>query len=196
MAHLQSCQETKWEVKKGTEEEKMTAVLKHGFIGRREKMKYNGKNLRMKVYRLGGYAPIKKKIKIKNEQLIRLAFAESDRVDDKVLAAVKGENVCWCLYVTASRGFSGTSKTFRFVIVRKGLLMRKEDRKSMEEALEFAREVARGVGLYESRGSGDSYLFTREQGQAQVAEIVSLLDSEANDEAGDEDFADDEPDDD
>lgn len=173
----------------------MASVLKHGWLGHREKMKYNGKLLRMTVYRLGGYAPIKKKIKVRNEQLIRLAFAESDRVDDRALAAIKGENVSWCLYVTARNRFSGTTKTFKFVIVRKGLLMRKEDRKSMDEALEFAREVARGVGFTEMCGENNSYVFSRVHSQTQVAEIVKLLDDESEIEAGDEAFADDEPDD-
>lgn len=174
----------------------MTAVLKHGLIGHREKMKYNGKALRMKVYRLGGYAPLKKKVKVKNEQIVRLVFAESDRVDDKVLAAIKGENVSWCFYVTARGRSSLATKTFKFVIIRKSLLARKENKKAMNEAVSFAREVARGVGLTEVQGPNDSFIFSREKSSVSLAELVTLLDDEAATEAGDEDFEDDEPDDD
>ena len=173
----------------------MAAVLKHGVFGHREKMKYNGRALRMKVYRLGGYAPIKKKIKIKNDQIVRLAFAESDRVDDKVMAAVKGENVCWCFYITASTRFSKT-KTFKFTIVRKALLSRKENKKAMDEALEFAREVAKSLGLNEFHGENDSYVFSREKLNVSMAELVTLLDDESAIESGDDEFEDDEPDDD
>jgi len=174
----------------------MTVVLKHGLIGHREKMKYNGRVLRMKVYRLGGYAPIKKKVKLRNDQITQLAFAESDRVDDKVFAAVKGENVSWCLYISARSRFAGKPKTFKFVIVRKALFSRKEDRRSMDEAIEFAREVSRGVGLREVRGPNNSYLYTRDTGSVAMAELVTLLDDEASDDTGDDEFADSEPDDD
>lgn len=174
----------------------MAAVLKHGLIGHREKMKYNGKALRMKVYRFGGYAPLKKKIKVRNEQIVRLAFAESDRVDDKIFAAIKGENVSWCFYITASSRPSRPAKTFKFVIIRKSLLARKENKKAMDEAVAFAREVAKGVGLNEFRGTNDAYVFSREKSAVSVAEIINLLDDDADIEAGDEDFEDDEPDDD
>lgn len=173
----------------------MAAILKHGPIGHREKMKFNGKAIRLKIYRFGGYAPLKKKIKIKNDQIVRLAFAESDRVDDKVFAAIKGENVSWCFYITASTRSSKT-KTFKFIIIRKSLLARKENKKAMDEALSFAREVAKGIGLNEVRGENDSYLFTRERINVSMAELVTLLDDEAEIESGDEDFEDDEPDDD
>lgn len=173
----------------------MAVVLKHGPIGHREKMKYNGKAIRLKIYRFGGYAPLKKKIKIKNEQIVRLVFAESDRVDDKVLAAIKGENVSWCFYITAS-GRSSKTKTFKFIIIRKSLLSRKENKKAMDEALDFARAVAKGVGFHEIRGENDSYLFTRDASQVSMAELVTLLDDESEIESGDEDFEDDEPDDD
>jgi len=174
----------------------LAAVLKHGVIGHREKMKYNGKALRMKIYRFGGLVPLKKKIKIRNEQIVRLAFAESDRIDAKIFAAIKGENVAWCFYVTASSKRSRPHKTFKFIIVRKALLSRKEDKKAMNEALAFAREVAKGVGLHEFHGANDSYIFSRDQGSVSVAEIVTLLDDESEIEEGDEDFEDDEPDDD
>ena len=42
-------------------------------------MKYNGRALHLKIYRLGGLASIRKKIKIKNEQISRLVFAPSDK---------------------------------------------------------------------------------------------------------------------
>lgn len=172
----------------------MAVVLKHGPLGHREKMKYNGKVLKMQVYRLGGYAPIKKKVKVRNDQISQLAFAESDRADDKVLAAVKGENVSWCLYITARSRFVGKSKTFKFVIVRKAVFSRKEDRQSMEEAIQFAREVALGVGLHEIRGANDTYLFTREPKSASIGEIVTLLDDQSSDQSGDDEFADDDED--
>lgn len=66
----------------------------------------------------------------------------------------------------------------------------------MDEALSFAREVAKGVGLIEVRGENDSYLFTRERINVSMADLVTLLDDEAEIESGDEDFEDDEPDDD
>jgi hypothetical protein len=174
----------------------MAETLKYGFVGHREKMKFNGRSLRMKVYRFGGYAPIKKKIKIKNDNISKLVWAESDRIDDKVLQAIKGENVSYCLYVVASRGLSGKEKVFRFVIVRKGLLMRREDKKSVEEAIDFARKVAKGVGLYESTGDKDSIMWSRERSAVVNAQFVQSLDTSSNDESGDDLFEDDEPDDD
>jgi hypothetical protein len=75
----------------------MADTLKYGFLGHREKMKFNGRSLRMQVYRLGGYAPIKKKIKIKKDSISRLVWAESDKLQAKVFQAIKGENVCYCL---------------------------------------------------------------------------------------------------
>jgi len=50
----------------------MADTLKYGFLGHREKMKFNGRSLRMKVYRLGGYAPIKQKIKIEKDRISQL----------------------------------------------------------------------------------------------------------------------------
>jgi hypothetical protein len=174
----------------------MAETLKYGFLGHREKIKFNGRSLRMKVYRLGGFAPIKKKIKIKTDNISRLVWAESDKLQAKVLQAIKGENVCYCLYVVASRGPSGKSKTFRFEVVRKGLLMKREDKKSIEEALEFARKVAKGVGLYETKGDDDSFIWSRERSTVVNSNVIKSLDAESDDESGDDLFEDDEPDDD
>lgn len=159
-------------------------------------MKFNGRSLRMKVYRLGGYAPIKKKIKIKTDKISRLVWAESDKLEAKILQAIKGENVCYCLYVIASQGSSGKSKTFRFEIVRKGLLMKREDKKSIDEALEFARKVAKGVGLYEVKGDDGSIVWSRERTAVVNSSVVKNLDVESDDESGDDLFEDDEPDED
>lgn len=174
----------------------MADTLKYGFLGHREKIKFNGRSLRMKVYRLGGFAPIKKKIKIKTDNISRLVWAESDKLQAKVLQAIKGENVCYCLYVVASRGSSGKSKTFRFEVVRKGLLVKREDKKSIEEALEFARKVAKGVGLYETKGDDGSFIWSRERSSVVNLNVIKSLDAESDDESGDELFEDDEPDDD
>ncbi len=174
----------------------MADTLKYGFLGHREKMKFNGRSLRMKVYRLGGYAPIKQKIKIEKDRISQLVWAESDRLDAKVLQAIKGENVCYCLYVVASRGHSGKSKTFRFEVVRKPLLRKREDEKSIEEALEFARKVARGVGLHEAMGDDGSFVWSRERSAVGNLNLIKSLDVESDDESGDDLFKDDEPDDD
>lgn len=174
----------------------MAETLKYGYLGHREKMKFNGRSLRMKIYRLGGYAPIKKKIKIKSDKIDRLVWAESDRLDSKILNAVKGENVCYCLYVIASKGISGKTKTFRFEIVRKALLSRREDKKSMDEALEFARKVAKGVGLYESVGSNGAVVWSRQKNVAVDFSQLNNLDEASEDQSDDEAFEDDEPDDD
>lgn len=146
----------------------------------------------MKIYRLGGLAPIRKKVKVKNEQITRLVFAPSDRALAQVLQAAKGENVSWCLYVTAQSA-RGT-KTFKFEIVRKALLARKEDTKTMNAAVEFAREVARSCRLDEQRSADGSYVFSRETLSVPVAELVQLLDAEATDTTADDEFADDDPD--
>jgi len=172
----------------------MATVLKHGVIPYREKLKYNGRILRMKIYRFGGLAPIKKSVKIRNEQIIRLVFAPSDRPVAQVLQAVRGENVTWCLYVSA-RSKRGT-KTFKFEIVRKALLARKEDTKTMNAAIDFAREVARWSHLSEQKLADGSFIFSRERVSVPVADLVRLLDNEATDNSSDEEFSDDEPDDD
>lgn len=174
----------------------MSDTLKYGFLGHREKMKFNGRSLRMKVYRLGGYAPIKKKIKIKKDRISRLVWAESDRLDAKVLQAIKGENVWYCLYVVASRGHADNTKTFRFEVVRKGLLNKREDKKSIDEALEFARKVAKGVGLYETKGDDGSFVWSRERSAVVNSSVIKSLEAESDDESGDDLFEDDEPDDD
>ena len=174
----------------------MADTLKYGYLGHREKMKFNGRSLRMKIYRLGGYAPLKKKIKIKSDKIERLVWAESNRLDSKILKAVKGENVWYCLYVVASRGVSGKSKTFRFEIVRKALLSRREDKKSMDEAIDFARKVAKGVGLYESIGPDGAVVWSRQRNEVINHSQISSLDEDAEDQSGDDAFEDDEPDDD
>ena len=174
----------------------MADTLKYGFLGHREKMKYNGRSLRMKIYRLGGHAPIKKKIKIKSDNIARLVWAESDRLDAKIFQAIKGENVVYCLYVVAERGLSSKTKTFRFEIVKKALLSRRENKKSMEEALEFARKVARGVGLYESTGENGALVWSRQRNIVVDSSQMKSLDQEAEDQSGDDAFEDDEPDDD
>ena len=174
----------------------MAITLKYGFLGHREKMKYNGRSLRMKIYRLGGHAPIKKKIKIKSDNIVRLVWAESDRLESKIFQAIKGENVSYCLYVVAKRGMSGKNKTFRFEIVRKALLSRREDKKSMEEALEFARKVAEGIGLYESPGENGALVWARQRNLVVDSSQLKTLDEESEDQSGDDVFEDDEPDDD
>jgi hypothetical protein len=88
----------------------------------------------------------------------------------------------------------GKPKTFKFVIVRKALFSRKEDKQSIKEAIQFAREVARGVSLHEIRGANDTYLFTREPHSVSLAEIVTLLDDQSSDESGDDEFVDDDKD--
>lgn len=169
----------------------MAAVLKHGVIPYREKMKYNGRWLRISIFRGGGYVPIRKIVRLRNEQIQRVVFAESDRVDARIAAAIKGENVSWCLYVTARGRFNDKSKTFKFEIIRERVFERKENRKKMDEAVAFGREVAKGVGLHEYRDASGAYVFSRDRTPISVAELVDLLDIEADDESGDDDFLDD-----
>lgn len=172
----------------------MATVLKHGIIPYREKTKYNGRNLRMSVYRGGGYVPLKKNVKLRNDQIQRVVFAESDRLDARIAAALKGGNVCWCLYVTGRSRMTGSNKTFRFVIIRERIFERKENRKKMDEAIAFAREVAKGVGLHEYRAGDGGYVFSRDREPVALADLVTLLDDEAENQSGDDEFLDDDPD--
>ena len=81
-------------------------------------------------------------------------------------------------------------------MVRKGLLRKREDKKSIEEALEFARKVAKGVGLHEAMGDDGSFVWSRERSAVEGLNLIKSLDAESDDESGDDLFKDDEPDDD
>lgn len=174
----------------------MKLVLKGMLTGlSREKMKFNGQHLRLAVKRFGGYAPIRSKIKIKVENISGIVWGDSDRLDARIFGAIKGKTVLKCIYITASVGFTGRTKTFRFEIIRQHLLGKKVHSKDIENAISFARQVATAAGLSESALDSDSIVWSREAVRASSSQLIADLDAAASDDSDDAQFADDEPDD-
>lgn len=65
----------------------------------------------------------------------------------------------------------------------------------MNRAIEFLRDVSRGVGLFESIGSGGEILFSRSRvmSNEESQKMITALDSESEIETALEIFLDDEP---
>lgn len=66
----------------------------------------------------------------------------------------------------------------------------------MNRAIEFLREVSRGVGLFESKSSSGELLFSRSRVTStdEIRKAITALDSESEIETAQEIFLDDEPD--
>lgn len=173
----------------------MTLVLKGIPTGlSREKMKFNGRHLRLAVKRFGGYAPVRSKVKIKVENISRLVWGDSDRLDARIFGAIKGKTVIQCIYVTAVVGFTGRTKTFRFEILRQAILSRKERTKDVESAINFARQVAAAAGLSETQLENGSIVWSRDPVTTTSSNLIADLDDASSDDSDDSQFADDEPD--
>jgi hypothetical protein len=84
------------------------------------------------------------------------------------------------------------SKKLQSEIVRKHLLSREERTEEMAEAINFAQQVARDLGLVESRGQEDSLLLTASKinSPLEAKKILADLDDESEIEEGDEFFLD------
>lgn len=174
----------------------MAHVLKGLSTGvTREKMKFNDRYLRMSIKRLGGYAPIRSKVKIKTEKISQIVWGDSDRLDSRILGAIKGKTVIKCIYVTASAGLTGRTKTFRFEILQQALISKKIRTRQVEEAIGFARLVATAAGLRETELANGSIAWTREAVKENPSELIAQLDEAADDASDDSEFQDDDPDD-
>jgi len=162
----------------------------------REKMKFNDRYLRMSINRLGGYAPIRSKVKIKTENISRIVWGDSDRIDSRILGAIKGKTIVKCIYVTANVGLTGRTKTFRFEILQQYLISKKIRTRDIEEAIGFARVVATAAGLRETMLADGSIVWTRDAITENPSDLIARLDEAANDLSDDAQFQDGDPDED
>jgi hypothetical protein len=125
-----------------------------------------------------------------------MTWAPSDSRVSKVVSAVRGEDAIWSMYIQGQK--NGKTQTFRVEVVNRLFIGKKTSTKDVKRAIDFLREVSRGVGLIETRLAAGEILFSRSRitSDDEIKKVINSLDSESEIETAQEIFLDDEPDDD
>jgi hypothetical protein len=154
--------------------------------------KYDGRKLKLILKRRVGIG--NRKIRLLNIEISRMTWAPSDSRISKVVTAVRGEDAIWSMYIQGEK--NGKTQTFRVEVLNRMFIGKKTSAKDVNRAIEFLREVSRGVGLFESKGPNGEVLFTRTRvtSNDEMQKMILALDSESEIETAQEIFLDDEPD--
>jgi len=156
--------------------------------------KYDGRKLKLLLKRRVGIG--KRKIRLFNSDISAMTWAPSDSRVSKVVSAVRGEDAIWSMYIQGQK--NGKTQTFRVEVVNRLFIGKKTSTKDVKRAIDFLREVSRGVGLIETRLAAGEILFSRSRitSDDEMKKVINSLDSESEIETAQEIFLDDEPDDD
>lgn len=156
--------------------------------------KYDGRKLKLILKRRVGLG--KRKIRLFNADISGMTWAPSDSRVSKAVSAVRGEDAIWSMYIQGQK--NGKTQTFRVEVVNSWFVGKKTSAKDVNRAIDFLREVSRGVGLVETRSPGGEFLFSRSRmtSDVEMKKMIHSLDSESEIETAQEIFLDDEPDDD
>jgi hypothetical protein len=156
--------------------------------------KYDGRKLKLLLKRRVGIG--KRKIRLFNADISAMTWAPSDSRVSKVVSAVRGEDAIWSMYIQGQK--NGKTQTFRVEVVNRLFIGKKTSTKDVKRAIDFLREVSRGVGLIETRLAAGEILFSRSRitSDDEIKKVINSLDSESEIETAQEIFLDDEPDDD
>ena len=154
--------------------------------------KYDGRKLKLILKRRVGIG--NRKIRLLNHEISGMTWAPSDSRISKVVSAVRGEDAIWSMYIQGQK--NGQSQTFRVEVVNRLFIGKKTSTKDVNRAIQFLREVSRGVGLIESNGPSGEILFSRSRvtSNDELQKMISVMDSESAIETAQEIFLDDEPD--
>jgi hypothetical protein len=156
--------------------------------------KYDGRKLKLLLKRRVGIG--KRKIRLFNADISAMTWAPSDSRVSKVVSAVRGEDAIWSMYIQGQK--NGKTQTFRVEVVNRLFIGKKTSTKDVKRAIDFLREVSRGVGLIETRLAAGEIFFSRSRitSDDEIKKVINSLDSESEIETAQEIFLDDEPDDD
>jgi hypothetical protein len=156
--------------------------------------KYDGRKLKLLLKRRVGIG--KRKIRLFNADISAMTWAPSDSRVSKVVSAVRGEDAIWSMYIQGQK--NGKTQTFRVEVVNRLFIGKKTSTKDVKRAIDFLREVSRGVGLIETQLAAGEILFSRSRitSDDEIKKVINSLDSESEIETAQEIFLDDEPDDD
>ena len=154
--------------------------------------KYDGRKLKLNLKRRVGIG--NRRVRLLNSEISKMTWAPSDSRISKVVSAVRGEDAIWSMYIQGQK--NGQTQTFRVEVVNRLFIGKKTSTKDVNRAIEFLREVSRGVGLFESKSLSGELLFSRSQVTStdEIQKAITALDSESEIETAQEIFLDDEPD--
>jgi len=160
------------------------------FRGSWDSAKYDGRKLKLILKRRVGLG--NRKVRLLNSEISGMTWAPSDSRVSKAVSAVRGEDAIWSMYIQGQKG--GRTQTFRVEVVNRMFIGRKTSTKDINRAIDFLREVSRGIGLLESKGSGGEILFSRSRvtSNDEMQKMIVALDSESEIETAQEIFLDDE----